>query len=292
MEGTSVHQNASALRGEGAGGWTSVDAKATNPSRIRAQASMTTGCSGGVELGLDRSTFSSERSTIPRTRCSRPVRISLRARLDRDARDSLARGHARRSPPRSCRQRCVSRRACPGFGRSTRARFEELGGCVHVSYRVAEVVRRRQGPEKPSACFHALGERGLAQSGRPRRAKRRRSPSHGGKIVRSVSACVRIRKDAAVVGHRSMEGASGRQMPFPFTRRRWSRSWPVFSEVRTRERRGLPTAKVVAVRVRESVFARGKSVTGASEVGRSRLHRGGEYPLQERDRVTEACGAP
>jgi hypothetical protein len=100
---------------------------------------------------------------------------------------SLARGKARRSQPQSRRQRRDQGKACPGFGWFTRARCEELEGCVHVSSRVAEVVRRCRCPKKPFACFHAGGERGLAQSGRPRRAKWRRKPSRGGKTARSVS---------------------------------------------------------------------------------------------------------
>jgi len=95
--------------------------------------------------------------------------------------------NARRSQLRSRRQRRDQRIACPGFGRFTRARCEELGGCVHVSCRVAEVVRRCRRPKKPLACFHVGGERGLAQSGRPRRANWCRGPNHGGKAVRSAS---------------------------------------------------------------------------------------------------------
>jgi hypothetical protein len=127
-------------------------------------------------------------------------------------------------------------RACPGFGWSTRARSKELGGCVHVSYRVAEVVRRK--PNAQRSCSGALkkhiyraGERGLAQSGRPRRAKRHRGSNHGGKTVRSTPASEGIRKGVAVVGLRSMEGASGRRSRSLFTRGRGKRSRPIFPSV-------------------------------------------------------------
>jgi len=227
------------------------------------------GCSRRVELGLDRN-CSSSRTTlaIPRTRCPRPVRTPSLARKGahpRIAPQGKVRECAHRSlpaPPATVTQG----RACPGFGWSTRARFEELGGCVHVSYRVAEVVRRSRSPKKLLMCLgneRAGGERGLAQSGRPRRAKRLRVSSHGGKTVRSTPACEGIRKGVAVAGLRSMEGASGRSSRPLFTRGRGKRSRPIFPSV-----------------IAKSMTCEGW-VTEASEVGCSRATTAGEkHPLQ------------
>jgi hypothetical protein len=165
-------------------------------------------------------------------------------------------------------------RACPGFGWSTRARFEELGGCVHVSYRVAEVVRRSRSPKKLLVCLgneRAGGERGLAQSGRPRRAKRLRVSSHGGKTVRSTPACEGIRKGVAVAGPRAMEGASDRRSRSFFTRGRGKRSRPI-SVVSSRKR-----GHEASSRNRGRVKVGDGGVRGGLLEG---YHRGGEHPLQ------------
>lgn len=165
-------------------------------------------------------------------------------------------------------------KACPGFGWSTRARSKELGGCVHVSYRVAEVVRRK--PNAQRSCSGALkkrasGERGLAQSGRPRRAKRHRGSNHGGKTVSSTPVSEGIRKGVAVAGLRSMEGASGRRSRSLFTRGRGKRSRPISPSV-----------------IAKSMTCEGW-VTGASEVGCSRATTAGEnIPCREREQVASA----
>lgn len=190
-------------------------------------------------------------AAVPRTRCPRPMRTPPLERAGARLRiiaERLVRRCAHRSlpaPPATVSQG----RACPGSGRSTRARFGELGGCVHVSYRVAEVVRRSRSPEKLLACSHTSGERGLAQSGRPRRAKRPRVSNHGGKTVRSTPTCEGIRKDVAVAGHRSMEGASGRRSPSLFTRDRRKRSRPSFVGVLAKARARSVLAKSRACEV-------------------------------------------
>ena len=65
-------------------------------------------------------------------------------------------------------------------------------------------------PKDAECAHHASGERGLAQSGRPRRAKWHRGSSRDGKIAGSAPAFEGTRKGVAVVGLRSMKGASGR----------------------------------------------------------------------------------
>lgn len=169
-------------------------------------------------------------------------------------------------------------RACPGFGWSTRARSKELGGCVHVPYRVAEVVRRKPNAQRsqlgwvPSkSTFSEHGERGLAQSGRPRRAKRHRGSNHGGQTVSSTLVSEGIRKGVAVVDLRSMEGALGRRSRSLFTRGRGKRSRPIFPSV-----------------IAKSMTCEGWA-TGASEVGCSRATTAGENtPCREREQVASA----
>jgi len=114
-------------------------------SKIQAHASMTTGARDASSWGSN--TFSFERHGVS----SDSVRSAGAWFLEREL--LLARGRARRSQPRSFRQRGEQRKACPGLGWSTRARFEGLGGCVHSSYRVAEVDRRRRRPKTLHACF-------------------------------------------------------------------------------------------------------------------------------------------
>jgi len=156
---------------------------------------------------------------------------------------------------------CHAGTACPGLGRSTRARVEGLEGCVHVSYRVAEIVRRRCCPKKLSSCLHGGGERGLAQSGRPRRANRRRASDRGGKIARSVQAGESVRKDVVVSGTRSMKGASGR------------RSRSLFTRVRSKRSRLTSCGRAFLVYYRGVAQ---KWVTGASEVSCSMATIAGE----------------
>lgn len=119
-----------------------------------------------------------------------------------------------------------SRNRVLAFGRSTRARFEELEGCVRVSYRVAEVVRRHSAQRSFLSCFHGGGERGLAQSGRPRRANKRRASNRDGKIVRSMLAKEGTGNSVVVFGFRVMKGVPGRSNRLLFTRGRGKRPWP------------------------------------------------------------------
>lgn len=149
-----------------------------------------------------------------------------------------------------------ARRVCPRFvsccrSRSTRAECpKKLSGC----------------PQK-----HPNGERGLAQSGRPRRAKRHRGSNHGGKTVSSTPVSEGIRKGVAVAGLRSMEGASGRRSRSLFTRGRGKRSRPISPSV-----------------IAKSMTCEGW-VTGASEVGCSRATTAGENtPCREREQVASA----
>lgn len=115
------------------------------------------------------------------------------------------------------------------------------------------------------------GERELAQSGRPRRAKRPRGSSHGGKTVRSTPACEGIRKGVAVAGHRAMEGASDRRSRSFFTRGRGKRSRPI-SVVPSRKR-----GHEASSRNRGRVKVGDGGVRGGLLEG---YHRGGEHPLQ------------
>jgi len=115
------------------------------------------------------------------------------------------------------------------------------------------------------------GERELAQSGRPRRAKRPRGSSHGGKTVRSTPACEGIRKDVAVAGHRAMEGASDRRSRSFFTRGRGKRSRPI-SVVSSRKR-----GHEASSRNRGRVKVGDGGVRGGLLEG---YHGGGEHPLQ------------
>ena len=190
---------------------------------------MTVGCSRRVELGLDCSGSSSKTKprAVPRTRCPRSVctllpqgRGTSSDRLGRKA--VTARECAHRSlpaPPETVSQResvswlrpvhtCEvqrARRVCPRFVSCCRSRST-----------------RAECPEKLLVCpkKQTNGERGLVQSGRPRRAKRHRGSDHGGKTVSSTPVSEGIRKDVAVVDFRSMEGASGRRSRSFFTRGR------------------------------------------------------------------------
>jgi len=121
--------------------------------------------------------------------------------------------------------------------------------------------------QKSCSCVSETSARavngGLAQSGRPRRAKRLRVSSHGGKTVKSTPACEGTRKGVAVAGLRSMEGASGRSSRPLFTRGRGKRSRPIFPSV-----------------IAKSMTCEGW-VTEASEVGCSRATTAGKkHPLQ------------
>lgn len=149
-----------------------------------------------------------------------------------------------------------ARRVCPRFVSCCRSRST-----------------RAECPKKLSACpqKQAGGERGLAQSGRPRRAKRHRGSDHGGKTVSSTPVSEGIRKGVAVAGLRSMEGASGRRSRSLFTRGRGKRSRPISPSV-----------------IAKSMTCEGW-VTGASEVGCSRATTAGENtPCREREQVASA----
>jgi hypothetical protein len=188
-------------------------------TNARAHASVTTGCSRRVELGLC-SSFSGRDN--PRTRCPRPAQparaIPQGPNLERD--------WWRRSQPRehcSClNRRGRPRRACLASA-STRARHEAIAWCVCTSCRVAEVERRRRAQRRASS--HSLtgtssNERGLAQSGRPRRAKGRWKANRGGETVTSSSRKTGVARKGGVAGlpaSSSMEDTSGRASRFLFT---------------------------------------------------------------------------
>lgn len=132
-------------------------------------------------------------------------------------------------------------------------------------------------PKKPArvgalkSTFSEHGERGLAQSGRPRRAKRHRGSNHGGQTVSSTPVSEGIRKGVAVVDLRSMEGALGRRSRSLFTRGRGKRSRPIFPSV-----------------IAKSMMCEGWA-TGASEVGCSRATTAGENtPCREREQFASA----
>ena len=149
-----------------------------------------------------------------------------------------------------------ARRVCPRF----------VSCCRSRSTRAECPKKLRDCPQK-----QARGERGLAQSGRPRRAKRHRGSDHGGKTVRSTPVSEGIRKGVAVAGLRSMEGASGRRSRSLFTRGRGKRSRPISPSV-----------------IAKSMTCEGW-VTGASEVGCSRATTAGENtPCREREQVASA----
>lgn len=92
-------------------------------------------------------------------------------------------------------------------------------------------------PKKPSTREACFGERGLAQSGRPRRAKGRRGSNRGGKTTRSMLAREGVRKGVVVMGLRSMKGASDRRNRSFFTKERRWRAWPIPPEASARNRR-------------------------------------------------------
>jgi len=91
-------------------------------------------------------------------------------------------------------------------------------------------------PKEVECISSSLGEQGLAQSGRPRRANGRRGSSRGGKAMKSAPAFEGTRKSVAVVGHRSMKGPSGRRHCSFFTKEQDKRSWPSFPEAPARNR--------------------------------------------------------
>jgi hypothetical protein len=133
-------------------------------TNARAHASVTTGCSRRVELGLC-SSFSGRDN--PRTRCPRPAL----ARKGNPKGPNPARDWWRRSQPREhcpcLNRRGRPRRACLASA-STRARREAIARCVCTSCRVAEVERRRRAQRRassPSLTGMSSNERGLAQAG-------------------------------------------------------------------------------------------------------------------------------
>jgi hypothetical protein len=245
---------------------------------------MTWGCSRRVELGLDCSGSSSKRSHLwflglgALGRCARLL--------------SQGRGHileTRRSQGRHdfrMRTSLAARATGNGVARESVSWLRLVHTCEvqrarRVCPRFVSCCRSRstraECPKKLFACpqKQAGGERGLAQSGRPRRAKRHRGSNHGGKTVRSTPASEGIRKGVAVVGLRSMEGASGRRSRSLFTRGRGKRSRPTSPSV-----------------IAKSMTCEGW-VTGASEVGCSRATTAGENtPCREREQVASAWGAP
>jgi len=91
-------------------------------------------------------------------------------------------------------------------------------------------------PKDAECAHHALSERGLAQSGRPRRAKWHRGSTRGGKIAGSAPAFEGARKGVAVVGLRSMKGVSGRGRCSFFTNEQNKRSRPNLAVALARNR--------------------------------------------------------
>lgn len=209
-------------------------------SKAHAHASMTRGCSRRVELGLDCSGSSSKTQppVVPRTRCPRSVCTSPLAREGAHPRVAgVARLHGSRM-----RTSLAARATGNGVARESVSWLRLVHTCEvqrarRVCPRFVSCCRSRstraECPKKLLECpkKRANGERGLAQSGRPRRAKRHRGSSRGGKTVGSTPVSEDIRKGVAVADLRSMKGASGRSSRSLFTRGRGKRSRPISPSV-------------------------------------------------------------
>jgi len=106
-----------------------------------------------------------------------------------------------------------------GFGQHTR----EVRSYRAVSLHFVVVLQKSNDdvtPKEARIAFRDTGERGLAQSGRPRRAKRRRTASRGGKIARSSTRRAGARKSiVGLFGIVSVEDASDRGSRSLFTGR-------------------------------------------------------------------------
>jgi hypothetical protein len=178
---------------------------------------------------------------IPQSRCPRPVRCSLAREgtcwsasagfHERAARTPLA--HVDPSSEELARRMGVKRVLAPA---GKHVRGSEASEGVSTFRIVLQKSFDDAVPKDAVCAHHAPSERGLAQSGRPRRAKWHRGSSRGGKIARSAPAFEGARKGVAVVGLRSMKGASGRGCCSFFTNEQNKRSWPNLPEALARNR--------------------------------------------------------
>lgn len=152
-------------------------------TNARTHASVTTGCSGRVESGLCSSTFSLYWEGMKQ-----------RVNLDLGAPGRCSPARDRASLAASFRRKSI-RGSVSGFGQHTR----EVRSYRAVSLHFVSCCRSRTTTSRPKklALLDDAGERGLAQSGRPRRAKRRRTASRGGKIAGSSTRKTGARKGIA-----------------------------------------------------------------------------------------------
>jgi len=177
---------------------------------------------------------------IPRTRCPRPVRMLFRKKghmpVHFGGSEWACRSHALCAGLASSEARSVHgvRRVLASAGKHVRGSESSEG--VSTFRIVLQKSFDDALPTEAERAHHALGERGLAQSGRPRRAKWRWGSSRGGKTVRSAPAFVGTGNGVAVVGLRSMKGASGRSGCSFSRKERRKRSWPILPEALARNR--------------------------------------------------------
>lgn len=177
------------------------------------------------------------------------------------------------------------RRACLALA-STRARHEAIARCVCTSCRVAEVERRRRAQRRASSnsltgdLLHrrkSSNERGLAQSGRPRRAKWRRKANRGGKIARSSSRRTGISRKGGVAGLPASD--------------RWKVPRVVKAVLSSRGGRGKRSRPSQSPSSRERGEPTGEA-TGASEVGRSKQISKSRPLWERKPPAGSASGAP
>ena len=270
MESTPVHRSTSSLRGAGGRGGPSADAERGGHPNARTHASVTTGCSGRVESGLC-SSFSS-----PEARTSEyfldlgaPGRCLLARALERER---------RRSQPRCSRFTPKGEKAVEdsvtGFGQPTR----EARSYRAVSLLFVSCCRSRTTTSRPKKLesLRRPGERGLAQSGRPRRAKGRRTASRGGKTADSSTRKAGARKGIAGLSASSRWKASRVVEAVLSSRGEWGkRSRPSWCSS-SRERDGQTS-----------------EATETSEVGRSKIKFRIHAPMRWRKPTAgSASGSP
>jgi hypothetical protein len=176
-----------------------------------------------------------------------------------------------------------------GFGQHTRKVRSYRAVCLHFvsccrsrtttscPEKGELVIPNRNLPHRRKSSI----ERGLAQSGRPRRAKWRRKANRGGKIARSSSRRTGITRKGGVAGLPASD--------------RWKVPRVVIAVLSSRGGRGKRSRPSQSPSSRERGEPTGEA-TGASEVSRSKsfevTHRVGEKIFcRERERNTEALGA-
>lgn len=204
MEGIPVHRRASCLRGEGANRWAS--------GRHEERWALLQGpCARAGDHGMLETHRAGARSRPFRreedssTRCPRPEPFARYRKVSGSG--------SARSLEVSPQGR--SGRACLAAA-GTRARSEALVGCVHESSYVCRSrsttvdAQRRTlvipNRDHESDHFSRTCERGLAQSGEPRRAKRRRVSGCGGQTAKPTTSHERGTRKGARGSWESIDG--------------------------------------------------------------------------------------